>query len=299
VQSPRKWRQPILPERPTAGVAFVALTGAALDQIDANAPGAAAGRDPEFLHQLRVGVRRLRSALRAFRKLLRRRQADLIEEPWRRAMPVLGEARDWDVFLAALPAGPLKEAAGARRDEAQRRVRGLLRSGSFDGARRETHARIQRGLWRRSADPSEPLATFARRALRKLHEGLLESAEDIDWRDARRRHRVRIRVKRLRYACDFFAAEFAARRTKPYLDALRALQDILGDMNDIEVQRGLLRRLAPRRSPLGAVREEAVVRASLAAREHELIAALEPAWRRFESGRRFWEQARQAVPGPG
>jgi triphosphatase len=292
VQSPRKWRQPLLPERPTAGVAFVALTGAALEQIGANAAGAAAGRDPEFLHQLRVGVRRLRSALRAFRKLLRRRRTAVLELPWRGMMPILGEARDWDVFLASLPAGALKEEAARRRADAQRLVRALLRSESFRQARKETHAQIQRGLWRRSAEPAAPLAHFARHALRRLHKGLRGSADGIDWRDAARRHRVRIRVKRIRYACDFFAAEFPARRTKPYLEALRVLQDILGDMNDIEVQRGLLRRLAPRRSPLGAVRAEAVVRASLAAREHELIAALEPAWQSFEAGRPFWERTR-------
>jgi CHAD domain-containing protein len=131
---------------------------------------------------------------------------------------------------------------------------------------------------------------LARRALRKLHQGLSGAAEDIDWRDAARRHRVRIRVKRIRYACDFFAAEFPARRTKPYLEALRKLQDILGDMNDIEVQRGLLRRLAPRRSPLGVVRAEAVARAALAAREHQLIAALEPGWSEFQTRAAFWQR---------
>jgi CHAD domain-containing protein len=125
---------------------------------------------------------------------------------------------------------------------------------------------------------------------------LYEAAKDIDWRDAEGRHRARIRLKRLRYACDFFRDRFPARRTKPYLDGLRALQDILGGMNDIAVQRGLLRRLAPRRSPLGLVRAEAVARAALAAREHELIAALEPTWQRFESARPFWEKAARA-PG--
>jgi CHAD domain-containing protein len=294
LQTPRKWRQPVLPERPTAGVAFVALAGAALDQVGANAAGAAAGRDPEYLHQLRVGVRRLRSALRAFRPLLRRRRGAEIELPWRSMMPMLGEGRDWDVFLASLQPGALRDEAAKRRRDAQRVVRALLRSEMFREARKETHDRIQRGLWRRKADPAQPLAQFARRALRKLHKGLHEAATDIDWRHAARRHRVRIRVKRLRYACDFFGGRFPERRTKPYLEGLRALQDILGDMNDIAVQRGLLRRLAPRRSPLGAVREEAVARAALAAREHELIAALEPAWRRFESARPFWEGAGSA-----
>ncbi len=295
MQSPRKWRKPALPERASASVAFIALTDAALEQISANTTGAALGRNPEYLHQLRVGVRRLRSALRAFRALLRRHRAAVVELPWRGLMPVLGAARDWDVFLRSLPPGTLREEASKRRAEAQRLVRELLRSEAFRQAREETRSGIHRGLWRRHADPAEPLTRFAHRALHKLHEGLCKAARGIDWRDAPRRHRVRIRVKRIRYACDFFADAYAERRTKPYLEGLRGLQDILGEMNDIEVQRGLLRQLVPRRSSLPTVRAEAVARAALAAREHELMAALEPAWGAFESGRPFWRHGKHGA----
>jgi len=290
VQPPRKWRKPVFPERVTAGVAFVVIASAALEQIGANAAGAAAGRDPEYLHQLRVGVRRLRSALRAFRPLLRRRRAAEIERPWQGMMQTLGDARDWDVFVKTLSSGPLLLEAAKRRDASQRRARALLNSEAFGRARGMTLAQIHRGLWRRGADPAQALASFARPALEKLHRGLRESAEGIDWRNAERRHRVRIRVKRIRYACDFFAPAFSARRLGAYLEGLRGMQDILGEMNDIEVQRVLLRRLVPRRSPLGIVRTEAVLRAALAVREHELIGELEPAWRAFETGRPFWRR---------
>jgi len=288
VQNPRKWRQPVLPERASAGVAFVALADAALEQIGANAAGAALGRDPEYLHQLRVGVRRLRSALRAFRALLRRHGAARLESPWRAMMPTLGEARDWDVFLASLPEGSLREQAASRRTESQRQSRALVRSEEFRAARTATRAAIHRGLWRRSADPAEPLAQFARRALNRLHEALCASAAGIDWRDAARRHRVRIRVKRLRYGCDFFSSAFPPRNARTFFEGLRTLQDVLGEMNDIAVQRALLRQLVPRRSPLAVVEAEAEVRARLAQRERELIAALEPAWAAFEARRPFW-----------
>jgi CHAD domain-containing protein len=290
VQSPRKWRKPVLPERASAGVAVVALTDAALEQISANAAGAALGRDPEYLHQLRVGVRRLRSALRAFRALLRRHRAAVVELPWRGMMPVLGAARDWDVFLQSLPPGTLRQEAARRRAESLRLVRALLRSEAFRETCTETRQWIHRGLWRRHADPAQPLTPFAQRALDKLHAGLRKAADDIDWRDAAQRHRVRIRVKRIRYACEFFGDAYAERRIKPYLDGLRALQDILGEMNDISVQRVLLRRLSPRRSALAEVRAEAVARATLAAREHELIAALDPAWATFVARRPFWQR---------
>ena len=96
MQAPRKWSKPAVTPKTTAGEAFVVNISAALEQIAANAAGAAAGRDSEHLHQLRVGVRRLRTVMQAFRELLRRRRADAIEQPWRAMMRTLGNARDWD-----------------------------------------------------------------------------------------------------------------------------------------------------------------------------------------------------------
>jgi len=288
VPVPRKWTKPSLAAKATAGEAFVANSRAALEQIAANAAGAAAGRDPEFLHQLRVGVRRLRSALRAFRELLRRRRADAVERPWRSMMQTFGSARDWDVFQGGLQLGDLQLEAAKRRGEAQRLARLLVKSSRFRQAYRRTFEWTQSRPWRRSADPAERLPHFARRALGHLHEGLRETARGIDWRDAPRRHRVRIRVKRMRYGCDFFASAFSQHGVQAYLEKLRTLQDILGEMNDIEVQRQLLRRMVPRGSALKIVQAEATIKAHLASRERELIAALEPAWSAFEARAPFW-----------
>src|SRR5204863_470693 len=88
------------------------------------ARGVAEGRDPEYLHQLRVGTRRLRSALRAFRPLLKRRRAAGVEQPFENMMRIFGEARDWDVFCEALAEGeapPGLLGAARRRRAGQRR----------------------------------------------------------------------------------------------------------------------------------------------------------------------------------
>jgi CHAD domain-containing protein len=290
MRAPRKWSRPTLDANATAGEAFVAHARAALEQVAANAAGAAAGRDPEYLHQLRVGVRRLRSALRAFRELLRRRRADAVERPWRMMMRTLGAARDWDVFQASLEASDLELQARKRRGAAQRRVRALVGSPRFGTTRLRTFAWAQSRQWRRNAQPAEPLAHFARRALQRLYDRLLGTAGGIDWRDPARRHRVRIRVKRMRYGCDCFATAFKGKRVDAFVQQLRTLQDVLGEMNDIEVQRALLRKLVPRGSPLKIVQIESAVRARLAARERELIAALDPAWAAFEARRPFWQR---------
>ena len=293
MRAPTKWNRPALSARATAGEAFVGNMRAATEQVAANAAGAAAGRDPEYLHQLRVGVRRLRSTLRAFRELLRRKRADAIEAPWCAMMQALGEARDWDVFCHSL-SGPLGQHARRHRLEAQRRARTVVHSTEFEAASRRTFAWTQGHPWRRGADPAEPLADFARRALEHLHESLRKAAHEIEWRDARRRHRVRIRVKRMRYGCDFFASAFPHRSARSFLESLRTLQDVLGEMNDIEVQRGLLRKLVPAGSPIALLETEWAVRERLASRERALIAALGPAWDDFESRKRFWRPAEAA-----
>jgi len=95
---PRRWSRPGIAAGAGAGDAFVANVRAALKQIGANAAGAAEGRNPECLHQLRVGLRRLRSTLRAFRPLLRRRKSAEFDRLLREILRALGAARDWDVF---------------------------------------------------------------------------------------------------------------------------------------------------------------------------------------------------------
>jgi CHAD domain-containing protein len=108
---------------------------------------------------------------------------------------------------------------------------------------------------------------------------------------------VRIRVKRMRYGCDFFATAFGHRKTHAFLEGLHTLQDILGEMNDIEMQRGLLRRMVRRGSRPKVVEAESAVRARLASRERELIAALDPAWAAFETRRPFWRRREAARAG--
>src|SRR6185436_6950580 len=98
---PQKFASPPLALKTRAGDAFIANVKASVDQIQSNRAGAAAGLDSEYLHQLRVGMRRLRSTMRACRRLLRRKEAAHHDRRLRDAMRAFGEARDWDVFVQA------------------------------------------------------------------------------------------------------------------------------------------------------------------------------------------------------
>jgi CHAD domain-containing protein len=198
-------------------------------------------------------------------------------------MPPLGAARDWDVFcegLARAAAAPtLLARARAKQASARRAARQTARSAQLQAFLLRALRWVNEGRW--SARVS--LIDFAKAALERLHRKALKEARDIDWTDPGRRHRLRIRMKRLRYACDFFSASFAGAAARPYVKGLAALQDILGDLNDIAVARRLLSELAlPARQ----------VRSALASRERRLVTALEAAWTSFEKRRPFWKSRR-------
>jgi inorganic triphosphatase YgiF len=278
VPPPRKWPKPALAEFATPAEAFAALVGASLAQAGANARGVVHGKDPEYLHQLRVGLRRLRSVLRAFRALAG--TAKPVVRRLRSLMPAFGEARDWDVFVAWLQEvhapRELLARARARRSAARRKAREAAASSEFQVFLLRTLRWLHGAPLRQS---TEPLRDFGGRALERLHRKALRRAQGLDWLDAEARHALRIRVKRLRYGCEFFAGCFPRASVRPYVKSLEALQDILGELNDVAVGRRLLQALGP----------DAAVRRELAMRERPLIASLEPAWAAFEKRRPFWK----------
>jgi inorganic triphosphatase YgiF len=282
---PAKWTQPPITGNAAASDAFAALCGAALAQIGANATGVTQGHDPEYLHQLRVGVRRLRSALHAFRRLLRRSPARAAERPLKEMMRGLGVARDWDVFCETLADAratpPLLARARQKCAAARRAAVAVVQSSAFQQAQ----LGVLRWLHRNPLKSDIALARFARQTLARLHAGVIRHARKIDWRDEQRRHAVRIRVKRLRYACDFFSACFPRQAMLPFISRLASLQDTLGELTDVAVAKRLL-------SSIVKPGEAASVRGWLARRERELIGSLEPAWTVFEAKRPFWQPKR-------
>lgn len=203
--------------------------------------------DPEFVHQARVAVRRIRSAARLFGK----------EAGWPRSYDGelrwlarrLGALRDWDVLLeqtlralaADLPASAEALAAPAvarrRRDEA--RLMAALASARF------TRLMLRLLRWAGQEKAGGPtLAEVAGRRLERLHRRLFAAAADFAALTVEQQHRVRIRAKRLRYALDLLAAALPQRATQRYVERLAALQDHLGTLNDAVVAAARLPGLA-------------------------------------------------------
>jgi CHAD domain-containing protein len=252
------------------------VCASALEQIRLNAAGFLRSADPEFLHQLRVGMRRMRAALRAFRRVIPRREAKVVARRIKRFSAPLGAARDWDVLCDGLGRETrLGVQAQVRRDAARRRARKAVRSARFAQALASAESLAA------STIPDVPLRELAVRVLGKSHRQVMKTARDIRWDDAARRHELRIRMKRLRYCCDYFSPCY--RDGGRYLATVRVLQDILGELNDVAVGRALLEDL-PRVAP--------TQRARMKGREARLIRRLPRAWSAFAAGRPFWTAPR-------
>jgi CHAD domain-containing protein len=258
-------------------------------QIRANRRGAGSGDDPEFLHQLRVGIRRLRSTLLAFGKLLRRKPARRFDRALRQALRAMGPARDWDAFLASQPEPRLRRAARRASGPARARARRVLASEQFRALPDAVLGWARGRPWRTKARPRQAVAEFSRQALRRLHADVLRAGDGIDWSEPDPRHRLRIRIKRLRYGCDCFAAGWSASSSRRLHGGLRELQELLGELNDIRVQLALLR-------GLGRSKALAAARQRLREREGDLVSLLPRAWKDFAAIRPYWDR-RAAVRG--
>jgi CHAD domain-containing protein len=290
---PQKWIRPPLTAGTTAAQAFVANLAAAAEQIGANAPGLLKSRNPEYLHQLRIGIRRMRSTLRAFRGLAQRRRSSAFDTELRSTLRILGQARDWDAFGESDVPAPLRQAARRSRARALNEARAAVLHRRFQSLPGRVLRWTRTKPWRKSADPQELIGSFGARALKRLHSDLSACAKGIDWADGERRHRLRIRAKRLRYGLDCFVSGFAPASVERFAHRLHALQEVLGELNDCRVQRALLRKLAPQ----GPAQAASGTESRLASRERRLIGKAREAWSKLEKHPQHWRREAARVQG--
>lgn len=281
-----------------ADAAFDAVVGANLAHLRANERGMLRGRDPEYLHQMRVALRRLRSATGIFRYALPQPPAVLRGE-LRWISRELSAARDWDVFVtqtmpqveaaigARLPrltacCGILRRRAGARARRAVRsgRYGRLVRSLAAGGRARPRGATLVQPL----------LEDFAPAVLEARYRPLAKAGARPGTLAPRTLHRLRIELKKFRYAAYFFQGLFPRRAERAALGRLSRLQDILGALNDAAVA-GELVALALSGARRAGLQDEArQVLAWRRRRIDELRRGLAHDWRRLRAGGCYWRQ---------
>jgi triphosphatase len=277
--------------------AFQDIACNTLAHIEDNADGVASGDDVESLHQMRVGMRRLRSALGMYRRLLHLPEDLQTELDW--LANELGEARDWDVLAGAtLPslAKHLPDLAcieGVRQVAAEQAKQHHIAAAAAVSSARYTrlmlgiHRWVQAMGWHddaatmaTAAKPlGQPVAKLACAILRRDQRRLRTRARKLDEASTEARHRVRIAAKKTRYAAEFFASLFADRTVGPYLKALTRLQDKLGYLNDAAVAASLLTGVAASRPELAE--SVGFVKGYLAAQSRVDDRQLLRLWRRF------------------
>src|SRR4051794_6792 len=240
-----------------ADSAAAMLLGAQLEVIQANLPGALEDVDPEFLHDLRVAVRRTRSLLRQLKGVFPPEQLAHFRAGFRRLQRETGVPRDLDVAVLELgdladllpagirpdlePVGRLLEAR--RRQERPALVRALRSERTrtlledWGGALDELVALPVAGR----PDAERPVAVVAGRRILAVRGHLLRDGAAIgNSTPAEALHDLRKTGKELRYLLESFAGLYPAEVVKPMVRALKALQDALGRFQDRQVQADLL-----------------------------------------------------------
>jgi inorganic triphosphatase YgiF len=262
--APPAWHKaepPALETDATVDQAIQAILRSCLQQWCANEAAALDGRDPEGVHQMRVGLRRLRSAFSVFGRLFDPAQRTGLSGEAKTIVSSLGPARDWDVFLSELLApvsaarpddaglARLAEVAQAARARGYRQARGAIAAPSYSRYMLQLGRWIEGCGWRAQASErgadwlDRPIVEFAAHLLGKRQRKALKLGRQFAQLSAEERHRVRIALKKLRYAAEFFQALYPKNDAKPYVAALKELQDRLGHLNDVAVAERLISKL--------------------------------------------------------
>ncbi|MDE0369267.1 MAG: CHAD domain-containing protein [bacterium] len=271
------------------------------EEMIAQEPRAWEGLDPEGVHKMRVATRRLRSALRAFKKVLPASIRSFNGEfKWLAA--VLGGVRDLDVARGNLPhfLSEITEEDAAHLDDYQQyladrwqeerrylldclasRRYGRLKEGFAERLERGPSARVMETLG------SITVGKAAQLLIGKRYRGVLRRGREITCASSDESlHALRIRCKQLRYLLEFFRPTYGE-LLKAETTRLKELQDVLGEFQDACVAGGLLRRYAEGLPVGSGNRGQLIALDQLIASQNRRAATrravFADAWQRFDS----------------
>jgi len=314
--SPQRAQSIELPQDATLEQAMEAAFHSCLDQILANEEPARRGVDPEGVHQMRVGVRRLRSAISLFREVLPESQRQALRDRLRWLADELGGARDLDVFcdetLAVLrrrfPDEPrlkrVGDEAAHMRTQAYARVRGCLESLRYAELVLQLGCWLAGRQWRQqpttpaSAQLFLPARDVGRRLLGRRHRKLLRRGRDLGHRTESELHALRIEAKKLRFASGFLCSLYPGSRAPRFVRRVTRLQSTLGHLNDAAAARsmlaGVLERLGPE-SDAQTLRAAGFIEGWVSRAAEDELSRLPRRWKALRRRRAFWKQ-RDAKP---
>ena len=298
---PRKLR---LDPSVTLDEAFATILRSCFLHLLQSLPAAEDGRNPEGVHQLRVSLRRLRSALDLMRSVGALSNLDALRSEARWLAQDLSAARDWDVFqLETLPT-IAKACASVAGFDALGRAAAKCQSDAYRKAHQALDDRrcavfliglgqwIETRGWRNDVAAedlgqlAEPAVNFAQRILSEQYAKVLKRGRRFKSLSADELHRVRLATKRLRYLGEFLLPLFADRKSvRRFSRRLAGLQEELGAFNDMAVTASLL-------DGLDAEPDSAIAAAAIAGWQARASIGVQPslqgAWRDFTAARVPW-----------
>jgi len=245
-EAPRDEDAPLLPRDRFVDAAYKILSRE-WARLLWNEPGARLGLDAEYLHDMRVATRRMRAALRVFRDALPPRRLQWLKRNLQWLGRALGAVRDLDVSLLGYGEMsariPERYRAGLKRyrEELEKR-RAKARTAMIRtlNTRRFHHFAARVGAFLKAGPPRKPrrspagrpIATVAPGLIRRLMKRVRKEGRSLDERsEDGELHALRIRCKRLRYACEFFA-ELYGKPAQTFVRRVKRLQTILGEHQD-------------------------------------------------------------------
>lgn len=291
-----KGRFPVLKKSQTIASALQSLISACLGHVQSNVPGALLKLDEEYLHQVRVGLRRLRVVLAIAQRYRPDQELALLRAQAAKLGVELGRSREWDVFVTQtlapictrLPEHEgLREVLHTSEKERNHQHAGMekhLASQDFQRLLLRFGAWMQGMQAEQVTEAEASLERFAAQVLEKRSKQVLNCGGELVGENAEQLHSLRIACKKLRYSIDMLGGLFSETKTNSYLAGLSELQDILGTLNDIAVAHRLLNELdnAARHDTLTLIRGWI---------EHdyaERVAEFTQAWKRYTALKGFW-----------
>ncbi len=292
----------------TAEEAFQATVLHCLRHLARNATAVSQAKLPEGVHQIRVGLRRLRAALSSCGDAFRVRTLEGLRERAKTLSDLFGVTRDLDVFAIELltPVENAGKRAGLPqlrllleelRRESWERTAGLAQSDDFTGFLLDLGAAVETRVWREAPSQAQLKAfecaaqTLASATLEKRFKQASKRAKNLSSLNVQERHRLRISLKKLRYSAELFAPLYPAKPVATFLARLSKLQDLFGALNDSATVETISRRIvehAGERSSPELLEAAAFVDGWHQSRIEPTWEQAKKRWKRFTRTEPFW-----------
>jgi inorganic triphosphatase YgiF len=246
---------------PSVDAAIASVINGCMAQFTGNWPAFESGDAVTAIHQMRVALRRLRALLGLFQRSFPCAEFLTFRTTAKAIAGILGEARNWDVFLELLRNGPVKafpensglaeimEQSEQHRKAAYAGVRKLLAAPETTRFVLSLQAFVVRHGWRNTLAPealsrlTEPAINFTIANLNRMQGKLARRGKNLGGFAPHQRHEIRIALKKIRYAADVFAGVFAGSELRGHTNITARLQDQLGIFNDMITAQDMVARL--------------------------------------------------------